>query len=44
LKRLVPEAIWKPATRTLLIPERLMPKDKPLVWVRDLVEQLTSAA
>jgi len=46
LKRLLPEALWKPATRTLLIPERLMPKDsdKVLSWVRDIVEQLTSAA
>ena len=44
LKRLIPEAQWKPATRTLLIPERCMPKDKALSWVKDIVEQLTSAA
>ena len=44
LQRLLPEAIWKPATRTLLIPERAMPKEKVLLWVRDIVEQLTSAA
>lgn len=44
LKRLLPEAQWKPATRTLLIPERAMPNDKVLVWVRDIVEQLTSKA
>jgi transcription-repair coupling factor (superfamily II helicase) len=46
LKRLVPEAEWRPATRTLLIPERLLPKDhdKVVVWVRDIVEQLTSVA
>jgi transcription-repair coupling factor (superfamily II helicase) len=46
LKRLVPEAEWRPATRTLLIPERVLPKDhdKVVVWVRDIVEQLTSAA
>ena len=46
LQRLLPEALWKPATRTLLIPERALPKDKDkvLAWVRDIVEQLTSAA
>ena len=44
LRRLIPEAQWKPATRTLLIPERCMPKDKVLSWVKDIVEQLTSAA
>jgi transcription-repair coupling factor (superfamily II helicase) len=43
LKRLVPEAEWRPATRTLLIPERVMPKEKIVEWVRDLVQQLTSA-
>ena len=44
LKRLVPEAEWRPATRTLLIPERVLPKDhdKVVVWVRDIIEQLTS--
>jgi hypothetical protein len=41
---LIPEATWKPATRTLLIPERAMPKEKVLVWVKDIVEQLTSVA
>jgi transcription-repair coupling factor (superfamily II helicase) len=44
LQRLIPEATWKPATRTLLIPERAMPKEKVLVWVKDIVEQLTSVA
>jgi transcription-repair coupling factor (superfamily II helicase) len=44
LQRLIPEATWKPATRTLLIPERAMPKEGVLAWVKDIVEQLTSAA
>ena len=44
LQRLLPDAQWKPATRTLLIPERSMPKTGVLTWVRDIVEQLTSAA
>ncbi|HWC15265.1 MAG TPA: transcription-repair coupling factor [Actinomycetota bacterium] len=44
LKRLVPEADWRPATRTLLIPERVLPKDNVVRWVREIVEQLTSAA
>ncbi|MCA1708143.1 MAG: transcription-repair coupling factor, partial [Actinobacteria bacterium] len=44
LKRLLPDALWKPATRTLLIPERSMPSDGVLSWVLDIVEQLTSAA
>jgi hypothetical protein len=44
LKRLVPEAEWRPATRTLLIPERVLPADhdKVVVWVREIIEQLTS--
>ena len=44
LKRLVPEAEWRPATQTLLIPERVLPSDNVIVWVREIVEQLTSAA
>jgi transcription-repair coupling factor (superfamily II helicase) len=44
LQRLVPEAEWRPATRTLLIPERVLPRDKVVVWVTDIVQQLTSPA
>ena len=44
LKRLVPEADWRPATRTLLIPERVLPDSNVVGWVREIVEQLTSAA
>ncbi|HYP22062.1 MAG TPA: transcription-repair coupling factor [Actinomycetota bacterium] len=44
LKRLLPEAEWKPATQTLLIPERVVPKTDVVAWVTDLLQQLTSAA
>jgi transcription-repair coupling factor (superfamily II helicase) len=42
LQRLLPEAEWRPATRTLLVPERVVPKEKTVAWLADLVEQLTS--
>ncbi|MDQ4125624.1 MAG: transcription-repair coupling factor, partial [Actinomycetota bacterium] len=44
LKRLLPEAEWRPATQTLLIPERVVPKTDVVAWVTDLLQQLTSAA
>jgi transcription-repair coupling factor (superfamily II helicase) len=44
LKRLLPDAEWKPATQTLLIPERVVPKTGVVAWVTDLLQQLTSAA
>ncbi|HEX2296540.1 MAG TPA: TRCF domain-containing protein, partial [Actinomycetota bacterium] len=44
LKRILPEAQWKPATQTLLIPERAVPKTDVVAWVTDLLQQLTSAA
>ena len=44
LKRLLPEAEWKPSTQALLIPERSVPKTGVVAWVTDLLQQLTSAA
>jgi transcription-repair coupling factor (superfamily II helicase) len=43
LRRLVPEAAYKPETQTLLIPERSMPETEVVEWVTDLLQQLTSA-
>jgi transcription-repair coupling factor (superfamily II helicase) len=43
LQRLVPEAEWRPATSTLLIPERLVPSEGAVAWLTKLLEQLTSA-
>jgi transcription-repair coupling factor (superfamily II helicase) len=43
LQRLLPEAEWRPTTRTLLIPERLVPAEGAVVWLTKLLEQLTSA-
>jgi transcription-repair coupling factor (superfamily II helicase) len=44
LRRLVPEAEWRPATRTLLVPERVVPRTGAVEWLTHLLEQLTSAA
>jgi transcription-repair coupling factor (superfamily II helicase) len=44
LQRLIPEAEWRPATRTLLVPERLVPETGAVGWLTGLLEQLTSAA
>jgi transcription-repair coupling factor (superfamily II helicase) len=44
LQRLLPAAEWRPATQTLLIPERDVPKSGVVAWVTDLLQQLTSAA
>ena len=44
LQRLIPQATWKPENRTLLIPERFVPKEGVVMWVTDLLQQLTSAA
>ncbi|MGH2787353.1 MAG: transcription-repair coupling factor [Actinomycetota bacterium] len=43
LERLLPGAEWRPATRTLLIPERLVPDRGAVVWLTELLNQLTSA-
>ncbi|MFP5351035.1 MAG: transcription-repair coupling factor [Actinomycetota bacterium] len=44
LQRILPTATWRPENRTLLIPERSMPKTGAVAWVTDLLQQLTSAA
>ena len=44
LQRLLPEAQWRPATQTLLIPERHVPRTGVVAWVSNLLQQLTSAA
>ncbi len=44
LQRLVPQATWKAATQTLLIPETVLPKEGVVRWVNDLLEQITSPA
>jgi transcription-repair coupling factor (superfamily II helicase) len=43
LQRLLPAAEWRPTTRTLLVPEALVPADGAVVWLTKLLEQLTSA-
>jgi transcription-repair coupling factor (superfamily II helicase) len=42
LKRLIPTAEWRPTSQTLLIPEKVLPPQGVVAWVRDLLEQLTS--
>jgi hypothetical protein len=44
LQRLLPDAQWRPATQTLLVPERALPTEGVVSWVADLLEQLTSPA
>jgi transcription-repair coupling factor (superfamily II helicase) len=44
LQRLVPEGEWRPSTRTLLIPERVVPPAAAVGWLTNLLEQLTSPA
>jgi transcription-repair coupling factor (superfamily II helicase) len=43
LKRLVPDAQWRPATQTLLIPERAVPMSDAVRWLTNLLQQLTSS-
>jgi transcription-repair coupling factor (superfamily II helicase) len=42
LQRILPTAEWKPATQTLLVPDRAVPKTGAVTWVTDLLQQLTS--
>ncbi|MFN2389383.1 MAG: transcription-repair coupling factor [Actinomycetota bacterium] len=42
LQRVLPEAQWRAATSTLIVPERALPRSKVVAWVIDLIEQLTS--
>ncbi|HYZ47042.1 MAG TPA: hypothetical protein VE712_05190, partial [Actinomycetota bacterium] len=44
LQRLLPRAEWKPATQTLLVPERDVPRKDVVDWVANLLQQLTSTA
>ena len=44
LQRILPTAEWRPATQTLLIPERALPKEEVVTWLIDVIQQLTSAA
>jgi transcription-repair coupling factor (superfamily II helicase) len=44
LQRILPEAEWRPSTRTLLVPERVLPKTGVVPWVANLLQRLTSAA
>jgi len=44
LQRILPDAQWRPATQTLLVPERALPQQGVVAWVKDLIQQLTSAA
>ncbi len=44
LQRILPRAEWRPATRTLLIPEVSVPKTGVVDWVDDIIQQLTSVA
>ena len=44
LQRILPSAQWRPENRTLLVPERALPKTGVITWVTDLLQQLTSAA
>jgi transcription-repair coupling factor (superfamily II helicase) len=43
LQRLLPQAEWRPSSRTLLIPERVVPKEHVVSWLIDLLQQLTVA-
>jgi transcription-repair coupling factor (superfamily II helicase) len=42
LQRLLPDATWRPDTRTLLVPERVVPAAGVVAWVTKILEQLTS--
>jgi transcription-repair coupling factor (superfamily II helicase) len=44
LQRILPGAEWRPSSQTMLVPERLLPKTGVVVWVSDLLQQLTSAS
>ncbi len=44
LQRILPNAQWRVNTRTLLIPERSLPSENVVVWLIDVIQQLTSPA
>jgi transcription-repair coupling factor (superfamily II helicase) len=43
LQRILPGAEYRPETRTLLVPERMLPKSGAVKWVTEIVDQLTSS-
>jgi transcription-repair coupling factor (superfamily II helicase) len=44
LQRILPGAEWRAGNQTLLVPERMIPKQGVVAWVTDLLQQLTSAS
>jgi len=42
LRRILPEAEYRHATQTLLVPERIVPKSGVVPWLTGILEQLTS--
>ena len=42
LKRILPEAEWRPSNAALLIPIRKVPRTGVVTWVKDLLSQLTA--
>jgi len=42
LERLLPEASFRPETRTLIVPERLVPRTGVVAWVTKILDQLIS--
>ena len=44
LQRLLPDAQWRPAGATLLVPERHLPAAGVVTWVTKLIDQLVSQA
>ncbi|HVL64627.1 MAG TPA: transcription-repair coupling factor [Actinomycetota bacterium] len=44
LRRILPEAEYRHATQTLLLPERAVPKEGVVGWLTGILQQLTSGA
>jgi transcription-repair coupling factor (superfamily II helicase) len=43
LQRILPGADYRPETRTLLVPEKMLPESGAVKWVTQILEQLTSS-
>jgi transcription-repair coupling factor (superfamily II helicase) len=43
LQRILPGAEYRPETRTLLVPERMVPKSGAVKWVTEILDKLTSS-
>jgi transcription-repair coupling factor (superfamily II helicase) len=43
LQRILPGAEYRAETRTLLVPERMLPESEAVKWVTEILEQLTSS-